>query len=212
MYIVNTGLDAIERFDNPMEPKFEAIDLLFQKNPKIFKQRKNINLKGKYNEMLKFKPHSCHPNAITFAKKRIFVTCFAKEQRMNTGEIIDLNTGKRLTTKNYDCHDGMFYGNDFYTTRTRYSTILVFKDLKNKKIPIEPNKVIKIGAGKGWWRGMEIADDKIFVFSSDGYRKKKTTLRLAIIDLKTGKRSKVRLPVEDRVYWDTIYQPNIFGG
>jgi len=208
LYIVNTGLDAIEIFNNPLDPVFERIEFVFKKNPGIFKQR-SINLQKNYNEMFKVKPHSCHPNCIAFDNKRIFVTCFGKEQRVNSGEIIELITGKRLTRKHYDCHDGIFYKNDFYVTRTRHAVILVFKNLKGNKIPMEPSKIIKIGSGKGWWRGMVIFDRKIFVFASDGYRKKKVTLRMAIVDLATGEKKKIRLPEKDGIYWDTVYQPNI---
>lgn len=209
MYVVNTGLDAIETFNNPMNPEFEKIEFVFKKNPKLFKDRA-IVLNENYNTMLKVKPHSCHPNCIEFDKKRIFVTCFAKEQRINTGEIIELNSGKRVTRKHYDCHDGMFYGDDFYTTRTRYATILIFKNLRNTSIPMEPVETIKIEAGKGWWRGMVIYNNMLYVFASDGYRKKKTTVRIAIVNLKTRKTSKFRLPSIDGVHWDTIYQPNLW--
>jgi hypothetical protein len=209
MYVVNTGLDAIEIFNNPMNPEFEKIEFVFKKNPKLFKDRA-IVLNENYNTMLKVKPHSCHPNCIEFDKKRIFVTCFAKEQRINTGEIIELNSGKRVTRKHYDCHDGMFYGDDFYTTRTRHATILIFKNLRNGAIPMEPVETIKIEAGKGWWRGMVIYNNMLYVFASDGYRKKKTTVRIAIVNLKTRKTSKFRLPSIEGVHWDTIYQPNIW--
>lgn len=209
MYVVNTGLDAIEIFNNPMNPEFEKIEFVFKKNPKLFKDRA-IVLNENYNTMLKVKPHSCHPNCIEFDKKRIFVTCFAKEQRINTGEIIELNSGKRVTRKHYDCHDGMFYGDDFYTTRTRHATILIFKNLRNGAIPMEPVETIKIEAGKGWWRGMVIYNNMLYVFASDGYRKKKTTVRIAIVNLKTRKTSKFRLPSIDGVHWDTIYQPNLW--
>lgn len=210
LYIVNTGLDAIEIFNNPMDPKFEKMIFLFDQNPDIFKKRE-LNLDLKYNEMMKVKPHSCHPNCIAFDKKRILVTCFGKSQRFNSGEVVELNSGKCLFRgRRFDCHDGIFHGNDFYLTHTRHDTILYYRDLYNTKLPMQPTKRIKIGAGKGWWRGMVIVDDVIYVFASDGYRKKKTTIRMATVNRKTGERSKVKLPVVDGIHWDTIYQPNLY--
>ena len=210
LYIVNTGLDAIEIFNNPMDPKFEKMIFLFDQNPDIFKKRE-LNLDLKYNEMMKVKPHSCHPNCIAFDKKRILVTCFGKSQRFNSGEVVELNSGKCLFRgRRFDCHDGIFHGDDFYLTHTRHDTILYYRDLYNTKLPMQPTKRIKIGAGKGWWRGMVIVDDVIYVFASDGYRKKKTTIRMATVNRKTGERSKVKLPVVDGIHWDTIYQPNLY--
>lgn len=211
LYVVNTGLDAIEIFNDPMNPKFESIEFLFDKND-IF-QKRQLNLTSKYNERMKVKPHSCHPNCIAFDKKRILVTCFGKGQKINTGEVIELNSGKRLfKNKNFDCHDGIFHGRDYYLTHTRHDTILVYENLYGTKLPMEPTRKIKIGAGKGWWRGMVIVGDTIYVFASDGYRKKKTTIRMATVNLKTGERSKVKLPILRDVHWDTIYQPNFYAG
>jgi hypothetical protein len=209
LYVVNTGLDAIEIFSNPMDPKFEDIIFIFKKNPKIFKQR-NLDLKKSYNEELKVKPHSAHPNCIAFDKNRILVNCFGKEQRHGSGEVVNINTGKVVLKSKYDCHDGIYYKNDFYLTRTRYATILKISNLANRKIPInKPDKTYRIGK-KGWWRGMVIHDDTAYVFASDGYRRRKTTARMGIVDLKTEKNRKFKLPSIDGVHWETIYQPNIY--
>lgn len=210
LYVVNTGLDAIESFDNPMEPKFEKIDFMFNANKKLFKKR-DIALDNPYNKMMKFKPHSAHPNCISFDKKRILVTCFGKNQKFNSGEIIELNTGKRLFKRCFDCHDGLYYKGDFYTTWTRHATILKYSDLTNKKLPVGSHEKIKIGSGRGWWRGMVAANGRIYIFASDGYKKRKTTVRMAIIDLKSKKTIKThKLPMIDGVHWDTVYQPNIY--
>jgi hypothetical protein len=50
------------------------------------------------------------------------------------------------------------YKGDFYATWTRHATILEYPDLSNKKFPnaSQLNK-IRIGSGRGWWRGMVIA-------------------------------------------------------
>jgi len=212
LYVVNTGLDAIEIFNTPLNPQFEKIEFLFEKRADIFKQR-NFDLNKNYNELMKVKPHSCHPNCISFDKKRIFITCFGKNQKLNSGEVIELNNNKKLfNRRNYDCHDGIFYNNDYYLTHTRHDIILVYKDLYTSKIPMEPTKKIRIGGGKGWWRGMVIVDDVIYIFASDGYRNKKTTIRMATINLKTNKKTKIKLPVVDGIHWDTIYQPNFYAG
>lgn len=209
LYVVNTGLDAIEIFTKPMNPQFEKLIFLFEKNPKLFKNR-SVNRNGKYNDKLKVRPHSAHPNCIAFDKKRILVNCFGKEQRFNTGEVVELNSGKRAIKKNFDCHDGIYYKDDFYLTRTRYATLLKIKNLRNRKLPVDKiDKSYKIGK-KGWWRGMVIHDDIAYIFASDGYRKKKTTVTMATVNLKNGQRTSKKLPVIDGVHWDTIYQPNIW--
>lgn len=210
MFVVNTGLDAIEIFKNPMEPKLLEQIFLFKKNPKIFKNR-NIDLKKQYNTMMKQKAHSAHPNCISFNNKQILVTCFGKNQKINSGEVIDLLTGKRILKNCFDCHDGIFHGDDYYLTWTRHSTILKFSNLLKKKGPVKPDKKIQIGP-RGWWRGMIINKNKAYVFASDGYKKKKTTTRMATINLKDDTKKRCRLPVIDGVYWDTIYQPNIYEG
>ena len=205
LFVVNTGIDAIEVFRNPLDPSFKNIHLLFQKN-KIFRNRK-IDLDYAYNKQYKIKPHSCHPNCVCFAGKRILVTCFQKGQKPGTGEVITLD-GKRMFKYPIDCHDGIMYKNDFYLTRTRHRSIVVYRRPHKKEFPLKkPNKLIKIGK-KGWWRGMVINDDKIYVFCSDGYTKKKTTAKMFMFDMNTGDRKFKALP-KTNVFWDTIYQPNI---
>jgi hypothetical protein len=211
LYVVNTGIDAIEIFNNPMDPVFKEIYFLFKlgKEPKrIFKQR-DLDIKKNYNEIYKLKPHSCHPNCIEFAGKRTLVTCFRKSEHNNSGEIIVLETGKRLFKTCFDCHDGQLYKNDFYTTRTKYGTILVYKDIMQRNFPIpSPDKSYSLG-GKGWWRGMLIVNDKLYIFASDGYRKGKHSARLCSLDLKTGAKDMKILPVFKDISWDTIYQPSL---
>lgn len=182
LYVINTGLNIIEMFKNPLEPEFEKI---------IY-----IDLK--------------HPNCIAFKKERIFVTCLGHGDTPNSEGVVELNSGKRIFEDEFSCHDGIFHGNDFYLTHTSQGAILEFKDLCNKKIPISPTNIIKIGAGKGWWRGMIIVEDVVYVFASDGYRKKKATIRMATVNLKTMARTKINLPVVDGIHWDTIYQPNFY--
>lgn len=211
LFVVNTGLDAIEIFKNPMNPKFENLIFLFKKNPKLFKER-NLSKNGIYNDKLKIKPHSAHPNCIAFDKNRILVNCFGKQQRHGSGEVIDLKTGKRVISKNFDCHDGIYYGDDFYLTRTRYASILKINNLANREIPVAKiDEIFRIGK-KGWWRGMVIHNDIAYVFASDGYKKRKTTASMATVNLKTRKNTRVRLPSIDGVNWETIYQPNIWEG
>ena len=209
LYVVNTGLDAIEIFNKPMNPQFESLIFLYKKNNKIFKQR-SLNKNSIYNDKLKVKPHSAHPNCIAANKGKILVNCFGKEQRNHTGEVIDFDTGKRVLKKNFDCHDGIFYNGDYYLTRTRYATILKIKNLANRSYPVaKADQVFRIGK-KGWWRGMVIHDDVAYVFASDGYRRKKTTAKMATVNLKTGEKRSRKLPSIDGVHWETIYQPNIY--
>lgn len=208
LYVVNTGLDAIEIFNNPVEPEFEKMIFVFKKNKKLFGQNRDIDLEIKYNNLFKIKPHLCHPNCICFIKNKIFVTCFGKKQRNNTGEIIELNSGKPVSKRKFDCHDGNIYKGDLYVTRTRHAQILKFKDILNQEKPTTPSESFKIKK-PGWWRGMVIYDDVAYVFASDGYRGRKTTARMARVDLKTSKVNMSKLPSVDNIYWDTIYEPNI---
>jgi hypothetical protein len=205
LYVVNTGIDAIEIFNDPMNPKFDFIYFLFKQNPKIFENRK-LDLNLDYNKMYKVKPHHCHPNCISFVGDKILVTCFDKKSKRGTGEIIDLKTGDRMTSKNHSCHDGNLYKGDFYLSQTRESKILIFKDILNKKFPLKVDEKINIGK-KAWWRGMVIKDDIMYVFSSYGY-KEIQPCKIAVINLKTKKIKIQRLPVTD-VKWDTVYQPQL---
>jgi len=212
LYVVNTGLDAIEVFNNPMDPEFEEIIFVFEKNKDIFDQRK-INLNRKYNTIKKYKPHMCHPNCIAFDRKRIFVTCFEKRHKGKTGEVIELNTGKRLfKNRCFDCHDGIFHGNDYYLTNTRYQRLLIYKDLKNKSLPQVPTKQVRFSRARVWWRGMVIVDNVAYMFGSDGYKNKPSRIRTTRVQL--DKRSKPRkitkLPSIGGVNWDTVYQPNLW--
>jgi len=204
LYVVNTGLDTIEIFNSPMNPKFVLAITLYHRSPNIFKNR-DINLKGKFNDRFKVKPHSAHPNSICFGKNNIFVICFEKDSRHNSGEIITLN-GKRVVRAGYSCHDSELYNGDFYTTLTRQSKILVFKDIEKRKYPIQkPDRVLSIRK-KGWWRGSIIHKDKLYVFAS--YRVRSPAL-LCIMDLKSGRTKFKRLPKIGKYIWDTVYQPNL---
>lgn len=204
LYIVNTGLDAIEIFENPMNPKFKEIIFLFDKNPKLFEKRV-LDLNRKYNKEMKVKPHVAHPNCVAYNGKEVYVTCFGKKQKMNTGEVVELTTGKKIFKNNFDCHDGLFHNGKFYTTWTRHAKILEFKNLKDAV----PLRRINIGP-RGWWRGMVMNENNAYVFASDGYKGRKTTVRLATVNLTRNQRKIQKLPVVDGVYWDTVYQPNIY--
>lgn len=211
LYVVNTGIDAIEIFTNPLNPVFESIHFVFNlsRKHKIFEIR-DIDLQKNYNHLYKVKPHSCHPNCIEFAGKRTLITCFRKGDIDNTGEIVVLETGKRLFRSCYDCHDGQIYQGDFYTTRTKHGSILVYNNIVHKNFPIpSPDKTYLLG-GKGWWRGMIIHDNNLYIFASDGYKKRKRRARICILNLKTGKKTINLLPILDGIFWDTVYQPQIY--
>jgi hypothetical protein len=205
LYVVNTGIDAIEIFNNPLNPEFVRIIRLYEKFPKIF-QNRDIDPKGKYNEKFKVKPHSAHPNAICMGEKNIYVTCFEKQGRHNSGEFVTLD-GKRAIKPGWSCHDGDIYKGNFYTTLTRQAKVLVFNNIENRKYPIrKPDRVLPISR-KGWWRGSIIKSGKLYVFAS--YRHRRTAL-LCIMDLKSGKTKFKMLPQKGNVVWDTVYQPNLY--
>ncbi len=210
LYVVSTGLDRIEVFDNPLNPVHNKSYVLYKLNNKLFKERefsKNID----YNNKYKIKPHSAHPNCIEFKDKMIFVTCFEKQHKQNTGEVVELTTGgTKVLKKCHDCHDGIFYKDKFFLTKTRHNKIIVFKDITNKnKWPISRiNKTYNLPKGS-WWRGMVIYDDFLFVMSSDGYRKTKSTIQMCVLNLKDESKKVVLFPVNNNTYWDTVYQPNL---
>ena len=212
LFVVNTGLDAVEVFKNPLEPEFLKIIFVFKSNSKKFRSRK-INLDSLYNQEYKLKPHSCHPNCISFEGDFVFVTCFQKQHKMGTGEVVELRTGQTLTKKRYDLHDGMFYKGNFYLSVTRSGRVMIFrkmiKKLKQGKWPLLPNDTIVLKS-KGWWRGMVFEKDTMFIFSSCGYNKKKRPARIAIVDLISMKKDIKRLPVVGGINWDTIYQPCVW--
>lgn len=207
LFVVNTGLDTVEIFNDPLNPKFIGHVRVFKRNKKIFRQR-TFDLKEKYNERFKIKPHAAHPNSICFDEKRIYITCFEKDGRINSGEIMTLS-GKRITRSGYSCHDSHVYNGDFYTTQTRQARILVFNDIANRKIPIaKPDRQIPIKK-KGWWRGCVLHDGKAYIFASK-YTNKKETAVMCTLDLKSGNSRFRRLPAVDGIHWDTVYQPNLF--
>ncbi len=65
LYVVNTGLDAIEIFNDPMDPKLYDRIFVFDCNHEIFEKR-DLDLNKEYNKILKVTPHFCHPNCISF--------------------------------------------------------------------------------------------------------------------------------------------------
>jgi len=207
LYVVNTGIDAIEIFRNPLEPTFRRRIFLFDAS-KQFEKRK-VDLRRKYNDKLKVKPHVAHPNCLCSNGKDIFVTCFGKSNTINTGQVVDLNNGGPILSSNYDCHDGLFYNNALYFTWTRQAKVLQVPEFSTAQLPTTPRVFIKLKRS-GWWRGMAISKPMMYLFRSDGYRGKKTTASLAVINMKTKSVDFLKLPAVDGVYWDTIYQPNVY--
>lgn len=207
LYVVNTGIDTIEIFDNPLQPKFVTDIRVFERSPKVFRQRK-IDRSEQYNLRFKVKPHAAHPNSICFDKRRIYITCFEKDGRRNSGEIVTLN-GKRLTRPGFSCHDSHIYNGDFYTTQTRQAKLLVFNDIANRRFPIQrPDKMIPLRR-HGWWRGCVISKGNAYIFASK-YSKRPVGALMCTLNLKTGKTKFCTLPKYNGMAWDTIYQPNLY--
>ena len=208
LYVVNTGIDAIEVFVNPVKPKLKKIHFIFNQNP-IF-QKREIDLNKSYNEMYKLK-HSCHPNCILVTKYGNFVTCFEDHtRRLKSGNIIDIKTGN-LIISGFNCHDGILYDGNYYLSSTRENSILVVRDFKEKierdKFPLIINETIKIGK-KGWWRGMVIYNNIMYLFASYGYGKT-GSCQLAKVNLESKAIEIKRLPIKDGIKWNSVYQPNI---
>lgn len=204
LYIVNTGIDAIEIFSNPINPEFQERIFIFDRIKKY--KKKNIDLSHMWNEEYKTHPHHCHPNCITLKDDYMFVTCFENETRdKRTGNIVELSLGQ-VVVENRNCHDGNFYKNDFYFSGTRENKIYIIRNLLDRKWPIDVDESIKIGK-PGWWRGMIIHKDILYVFASYAYGEDQPC-KMAVIDIKNKKVLGVkRLPVHDGIKWDTVYQP-----
>lgn len=206
LFVVNTGLDAIERFKNPLNPKPKDFKFIFNTNKRFSKR--DIDLSQKFNDKLKIKPHVAHPNCICPVEDKLFVTCFENETRKeNTGCVIDINSGKILLD-NINCHDGNYYNGNLYFSHTRKNSVLVVKNPLKKKWPVKVDEEIKIGK-PCWWRGMVISKGKIYLFCSKGYNGKAPVI-LATIDLKSRSVKFSRLPIVKNLPWDTVYQPLLY--
>jgi len=205
LHIVNTGLDCITTTNTPLTPTNIKHEFIFDKIPEI--QNREIDLNEKWNEKFKTK-HVCHPNCISFKDGKTFVTCFENRTRgKNTGKIIELKSGKTILDK-FNCHDSNWNNNDLYLTHTRPNKIIVLKNVLEKKWPVKIDEVIDIQR-PGWWRGMQIVDNKLYVFASYGYKNNEPTI-LCKIDLKTKKQEFKQLPIVDKIIWDTVYQPIVW--
>ena len=148
LYVVNTGLDAIEIFENPLEPYHVQTIYMFDMFPKLFKKR-DIDPNAQYNDMYKVKPHTAHPNCIASNGKYMFVTCFQKRERSETGEIVDIKSRAKLTRGPISCHDGDFYKGSFFASNTRKSNLIIFDNINDKKLPVKrPDQTIHLGAKK----------------------------------------------------------------
>lgn len=207
LFVVNTGIDAIERLkindDLSLTP--EKIWFVFNRNKKFTKR--DIDLSYNYNEHLKVKPHVTHPNCITFLNGHTFVTCFENETRKErTGCIVDLKTGK-IVLNNRNCHDGVIYRNNLYVSETRSNKVLVIKNVLGRKWPVEPDEEIRLNSN-GWWRGMTIFRSTLYLFASYGYGKS-GSCKMAKIDLRTKETKVVRIPKYSNMEWNAIYQPNV---
>jgi len=207
LYVVNTGLDAIEVFQDPFNLNKSEIIFIFDRIKSY--DPKAINLKHDWSKEFKTNPHHCHPNCITVTDKYKFVTCFEDKTRgKSTGNLVELNT-QSIVLPNKNCHDGNFYKGDYYLSATRNSQIYILKDLLNRQWPVNTiDKKIKIGK-PGWWRGSVIHDDHMFIFTS--YVKgKNNSCKIAIIDLNTQQTVEHKsLPKCDGITWNTLYQPNL---
>lgn len=207
LYVVNTGIDAIEVFKDPLNPVFEELIFVFEQHNKF--TNRDIDLNYNYNQLLKVKPHTCHPNCVFVNRNLFFVTCFEDETREEgTGCVIDINTGK-IIVNNINCHDGIISNGNLYLSRTRSSEIIIIRNINSKKWPVNRNDInsIKIKQN-GWWRGMSIYHGNIYLFASYGYGKTGTCKAIKV-NLRSKKIRYKTLPVVDGYKWNAIYQPNL---
>lgn len=204
LYVVNTGIDAIEIFSDPMNPKFEDIFFIF--DICNYYPKRNIDLKKEYNKIFKNKPHSAHPNYITFKDNVGFITCFGKQDIKKTGRIITFN-GKSVI-RDLDLHDGFFINGSLVASETRANNVLFVDSVMEKRWPLVTER-LEIGRN-GWWRGSINLNQKLFIFASDGYRQKGGPLIYATINLKKRIKEKIQPVICKNVIWDTIYSPRRF--
>jgi len=206
LYIVNTGLDAIEIINDPLKLDGSVNIFVFDRIRGMTKR--DIDLNYDWSKEYKLRPHVAHPNCLAIEGSYMFTTCFENETRgKKTGRVVELNTGQTVL-ENHNCHDGNFYDGDFYLSGTREHQIYVLYELMERKWPVKIDKKINIGK-PGWWRGMVIVDDKAFIFASYAYGEN-SSCRMAVIDLQTQKTIEIKtLPKHNKYQWDTIYQPQL---
>lgn len=210
LYIVNTGIDAVEVLDNPINPNKKETIFLFDVNDRF--EKRKINLNVEWNKKYKTSPHIAHPNCIAPYNNHIFVTCFEDSSRKNnTGCIVDINTGKILLDKQ-NCHDGNIYNGDFYTVESRYNKLLIIKNLINKKWPTKINEEINT-KNKGWWRGMIINKNKLYLFSSKNYKSGHGPVKLGECSISNKSKTwRVKEFPKSSYTWENIYEPVLYEG
>ncbi len=60
-------------------------------------------------------------------------------------------------------------------------------------------------------QGLILVSDFAYVFGSDGYQNRTSTIRMTKVDLKRRRKGKIiKLPSIDGIHWDTVYQPSIW--
>ena len=208
LYIANTGIDAIEKVKNPLNPQNKETKFIFELNNRF--EKRNINLDNNWNKKYKVSPHVAHPNCISPFGKHIFITCFEdSSRRNNTGCIVDMYTGKILLDKQ-NCHDGNIYNNNFYTVESRENKLLCINNFINKKWPVRIDEEMKI-ANKGWWRGMVISKNKLYLFSSKNYKSGHGPAKIATCSLNNKSKTwKVKKFPKSSYEWENVYEPVLF--
>lgn len=209
LYIVNTGLDAITIVDDPLKLKGIETTFIWDKVKEV--KRKSIDMKHDWSKEYKTNPHSCHPNCIEFDHENTFVTCFEDHTRgKRTGRIIELNSGQ-IVLDRHNCHDGNMYQGNFFLSGTRENQIYKIDDIAFRRWPVGIDVKINIGR-PGWWRGMIIHKNLLYIFASYAYGEN-SACKMAVIDLTTNRTIDIKiLPKHEGIKWDTIYQPNLLGG
>jgi len=206
LYIVNTGLDAIEIINDPLKLDGSVQIFVFDRISNMTKR--NIDLDHDWSKEYKLRPHVAHPNCLAINHGCMFVTCFENETRgKKTGRVVELNTGQTLLA-NHNCHDGIFYDTDFYLSGTREHQLYILCDIMSRKWPVEIDYKINIGK-PGWWRGLVIFNNIAYIFASYAYGEN-SSCKMAVIDIHEMKTIEIKtLPSHGGIQWDTIYQPQI---
>lgn len=148
---------------------------------------------GKDLRYVLFRPHILHPNFVTKVEGTMLVTL------KNTGEIIELNTRKRVIGNLKGPHDGVLARNKFLITESGTGKILykdhvsTLEDIRKKEL----QEMQVCSPKEGFIRGIDMLDDQIAIAAISKRReiKDEQPAWLAIVDLQNRQLiDKVEIP------------------
>jgi hypothetical protein len=197
LFVVNTGLDAIEVFQNPLSLRHTNTHYIFETHRKYFEYR-DIDRSKNYKDIFKLKS-SCFPNAICCLDNHLLVSCCEPGNC-----IIDLVT-RQIVVNNVPCHNVMYHERNLYVTAIRDRKVYVIKDILERKWPVVLDDYIDLEEDLNWFGGVT-KDGFMVLFGS----KLDKFIKVAIIDLASKKVNIQTPPAYDGIKWSVVYQPVIY--